>query len=39
MSLLDGILGQLSNNPTVDNLAATVGLRPEQVEHAVLALG
>ena len=39
MSLLDGILGQLSNNPTVDNLAAKVGLSPEQVEQAVRALG
>jgi len=39
MSLLDGILGQLSNNPTVDNLAAKVGLSPEQVEQAVAALG
>ena len=39
MSLLDGILGQLSNNPTVDNLAAEVGLSPEQVEQAVHALG
>ena len=39
MSLLDGILGQLSNNPTVDNLAAKVGLSPEQVEQAVHALG
>ena len=33
MSLLDGILGQLSNNPTIDNLAAKVGLTPEQVER------
>ena len=39
MSLLDGILGQLSNNPTIDNLAAKVGLSPEQVEQAVAALG
>ena len=39
MSLLDGILGQLSNNPTVDNLAAKVGLTPVQVEQAVHALG
>ena len=39
MSLLDGLLGQLSNNPTVDNLAAKVGLTPEQVEQAVAALG
>jgi hypothetical protein len=39
MSMLDGILGQLSNNPTVENLAAKVGLSPEQVEQAVAALG
>jgi len=39
MSLLDGILGQLSNNPTVDNLAAKVGLSPQEVEQAVAALG
>ena len=39
MSLLDGILGQLSNNPTIDNLAAKVGLSPEQVQQAVAALG
>lgn len=38
MSLLDGILGQLSGNATVDNLAAKVGLTPEQVEQAVHAL-
>jgi hypothetical protein len=39
MSMLDGILGQLSNNPTVENLATKVGLSPEQVEQAVAALG
>jgi hypothetical protein len=39
MSLLDGILGELSNNPTIDNLAAKVGLTPEQVEQAIAALG
>src|SRR6185437_3844822 len=39
MSLLDGILGQLSGNATIDNLAAKVGLSPEQVEQAVHALG
>jgi ATP phosphoribosyltransferase regulatory subunit HisZ len=39
MSLLDGILGQLSGNATIDNLAAKVGLSPEQVEQAVAALG
>ena len=39
MSLLDGILGQLSGDATIDNLAAKVGLTPEQVEQAVAALG
>jgi hypothetical protein len=39
MSMLDGILGQLSGNATVENLAAKVGLSPEQVEQAVAALG
>ena len=39
MSLLDGILTQVSGNSTVENLAAKVGLSPEQVEQAVTALG
>lgn len=39
MSLLDSILGQVSDNATVQNLAAKVGLTPEQVESAVAALG
>jgi ATP phosphoribosyltransferase regulatory subunit HisZ len=39
MSLLNGILGQVSDNATVQNLAAKVGLSPEQVEQAVAALG
>jgi hypothetical protein len=39
MSLLDGILNQMSGNTTVENLAAKVGLSPEQVEQAVAALG
>lgn len=39
MSLLDGLLGQVSENATVQNLAAKVGLSPEQVESAVSALG
>ena len=39
MSLLDGILNQVSGNATVDNLAAKVGLSPEQVEQAVAAVG
>lgn len=39
MSFLDEILGQVSDNVTVQNLAAKVGLTPEQVESAVAALG
>jgi hypothetical protein len=39
MSLLNGILSQLSGDATVQNLAAKVGLSPEQVEQAVTALG
>jgi len=39
MSLLDDILGQVSESATVQNLAAKVGLTPEQVESAVVALG
>jgi hypothetical protein len=39
MSLLDSILGQVNENATVQNLAAKVGLTPEQVESAVAALG
>ena len=39
MSLLDGILNQVSGSATVENLAAKVGLSPEQVEQAVAALG
>jgi ATP phosphoribosyltransferase regulatory subunit HisZ len=39
MSILNSILGQVSDNATVQNLAAKVGLTPEQVEQAVAALG
>ena len=39
MSLLDGILGQVSQTGTIQNLAAKVGMSPEQVEQAVAALG
>jgi hypothetical protein len=39
MSLLDGLLGQLSGNVDIDNLAGKVGLSPDQVEQAVRALG
>lgn len=39
MSLLNGMLSQVSESATVDNLAAKVGLSPDQVEQAVTALG
>lgn len=39
MSILNGLLGQVSDTATVQNLAAKVGLSPEQVEQAVAALG
>ena len=38
MSILNGLLGQVSENATVQNLAAKVGMSPEQVEQAVAAL-
>lgn len=39
MGLLDGILGQVSESATVENLAAKVGLTPDQVTQAIGALG
>lgn len=39
MGMLDGLLGQVAENVDVKNLAAKVGLTPEQVEQAVTALG
>lgn len=39
MSLLDSILGRVSESATVQNLAAKVGISPEEVESAVTALG
>ncbi|MBY0519510.1 MAG: hypothetical protein K2P79_03685 [Sphingomonas sp.] len=39
MSMLDGLLGQVAQNVDIKNLAAKVGLSPEQVETAVQALG
>lgn len=38
MGLLDGLLGQVAENSTVANLAAKVGLTPDEVEQAVTAL-
>lgn len=39
MGLLDGLLGQVAENVDIQNLAAKIGLEPEQVEQAVHALG
>ncbi|MEA3057344.1 MAG: hypothetical protein QOF34_159 [Sphingomonadales bacterium] len=39
MSILNSILGQVSDNATVQNLAAKVGITPEQAEQAIAALG
>lgn len=39
MGLLDGLLGQVAAHVDIDNLAAKVGLTPEQVQQAVAALG
>ena len=39
MSLLDGILSQVSGNATIQGLAGKVGLSPQQVEMALAALG
>jgi hypothetical protein len=39
MSLLDSMLGQVSGDATIENLAAKVGLEPDQVESAITALG
>lgn len=38
MSMFDGILGQVTQNMDINNLAEKVGLSPEQVESAVSAL-
>ena len=39
MSFLNGLLGQLGGDTTVQNLAEKVGMTPDQVESAVSALG
>ena len=39
MSLLDGLLGQIAENVDVKNLAAKVGISPDQAEAAITALG
>jgi hypothetical protein len=38
MSIFDNILGQVTQNADVANLAAKVGLSPEHIESAVQAL-
>ena len=38
MSIFNNILGQVGGDATIQNLAAKVGLSPEQVEQAVAAL-
>lgn len=38
MSIFDGILGQVTQNVDIKNLATKIGLSPEQVESAVGAL-
>lgn len=38
-SVLNSILEQVSNDATVQNLAAKVGLSPDQAEQAIAALG
>lgn len=39
MSLLDGILGQVTQNVDIANLAAKVGIDPAMAEQAITALG
>ena len=39
MGLLDGLLSQVTENVDVANLAAKVGISPEQAESAIAALG
>nr|WP_295666077.1 hypothetical protein [Sphingomonas sp.] len=39
MGLLDGLLSQVTENVDIKNLAANVGISPEQAESAVTALG
>lgn len=39
MGLFDSILGQVSDNPTVANMAEKFGIDPEQAAQAVAALG
>ena len=38
MGLLDGLLSQINSNMDVQNMAAKVGISPEQAEQAITAL-
>jgi hypothetical protein len=38
MSLLDSLLGQVNGNVDIQNMAAKVGITPEQAESAIMAL-
>jgi len=38
MSLLDGILAQVNSNVDVQNMAAKIGITPDQAESAIMAL-
>ncbi|MGB7373634.1 hypothetical protein [Pontixanthobacter sp.] len=39
MSVFDSILGQVTDNPTVKNMADTLGIDPAEAARAVAALG
>ncbi|TCM21864.1 hypothetical protein EDF56_101540 [Novosphingobium sp. PhB165] len=39
MGIFDGILGQVSDHPDVENLAGKLGLDPATAEKAIAALG
>lgn len=39
MSIFDSILGQVTDNPTVKNMADKLGIDPEDAAKAVAALG
>lgn len=39
MNLINSLLGQLTENVDVENLAQKIGLSPEHVEQAIAALG
>lgn len=38
MSLLNGILSQVNENVDVQNMAAKIGISPDQAENAIVAL-